>query len=112
MGPSGPPGPQGDAGPPGPAGPAGPAGLAGALGPPGPMGPEGRPGTAGTILRVFVQQCEPGGRCTARCNDDEFPIGGTCRRGDQFAMDENGVHCFSVREDESGMQARAICARK
>ncbi|MEZ0168086.1 hypothetical protein [Microvirga sp. TS319] len=111
-GPSGPAGPQGEAGPPGPPGPAGPAGAAGPSGPPGPPGPEGKPGMAGTILRVLVQQCAPGGRCAARCNDDEFPIGGTCNRNDHFAMDENSVYCFSVHEDESSTRARAICAKK
>lgn len=112
VGPPGPQGPDGQVGPPGPPGPAGPAGAAGPPGTPGPMGPEGKPGTAGTILRVLVQQCTQGGRCAARCDDDEYPIGGTCNRGDQFAMDETSVYCFSVNESDNGIRARAICARK
>lgn len=106
VGPSGPQGPEGQIGPPGPPGPAGPAGVAG------PAGPEGKSGTAGTILRVLIQQCAEGGRCRARCDDDEYPVGGTCNRGDQFAMDENSVYCLSMSDNESGMRARAICAKK
>jgi hypothetical protein len=114
-GPVGPPGPQGSegqAGPPGPPGPAGPVGVAGPAGPAGPVGPEGKAGIAGTLLRVLVQQCASGGRCSARCSDDEYPIGGTCNRGDQFAMDENSVYCFSMVEAEGSLRARAICAKK
>ncbi len=87
--------------------------MTGPAGPPGPMGPEGKPGTAGTILRILVQQCASGGRCSARCGDDEYPVGGTCNRGDQFAMDESSVYCFSVLADEEvSLRARAICAKK
>jgi hypothetical protein len=105
-------GAEGQMGPPGPPGPAGPTGVAGLPGPPGAIGLEGKPGPAGTVLRVLVQQCATGGRCTARCDDDEYPIGGTCNRGDQFAMDENSIYCFSVGENESSLRARAICAKK
>ncbi|MFD0462187.1 hypothetical protein ACFQY9_10150 [Microvirga aerilata] len=118
MGPAGPSGPQGIAGeigpigPPGPAGQIGPAGLTGPIGPPGPAGPEGKPGLAGTLLRVFVQECASEARCTARCDENEYPVNGTCNRGDRFDMDEVGVYCFSTSETPKGMVARAICARK
>jgi hypothetical protein len=121
AGPAGPPGSQGvpgeigPIGPPGPIGPIGPAGLTGPVGSAGPegkMGPEGKPGLAGTILRVFVQECVSQARCTARCNEDEYPINGTCNRGDRFDMDEAGVYCFSTTESPKGMIARAICAKK
>ncbi|HLM38088.1 MAG TPA: hypothetical protein VK434_00665, partial [Microvirga sp.] len=93
----------------GPAGPPGPAGLAG---PPGPMGPEGKPATAASILRVLVQQCASGGRCVARCADDEYPINGTCNRGDRLDMDESSIYCFSTDENAGATRARAICAKK
>ncbi|WP_213564021.1 hypothetical protein [Microvirga sp. 3-52] len=76
------------------------------------MGPEGKPGPAGTILRVFVQECASQGRCMARCEQDEYPINGTCNRGDRLDMDEVGVYCFSTGESPKGMIARAICAKK
>jgi hypothetical protein len=76
------------------------------------MGPEGRPGNAGTILRVLVQQCASGGRCVARCEEDEFPVNGTCNRGDRLDMDETSIYCFSMDENASSMRARAICAKK
>ena len=121
IGPAGPPGSQGAAGeigpigPPGPIGPIGPAGLTGPVGPAGPdgkMGPEGKPGLAGTVLRVFVQECASQARCMARCGEDEYPVNGTCNRGDRFDMDESGVYCFSTTESPKGMLARAICAKK
>ena len=108
-GPEGPAGPQGEAGPPGPPGPVGPVG---AIGPAGPAGPEGKPGRSGTILRVFVQQCNSGERCVARCESDEYPVNGTCARGDRPAMDELAVYCFSTSSDTNGVFARAICAKK
>jgi hypothetical protein len=76
------------------------------------MGPEGKPGTAGTILRVLVQQCEAQGRCVARCGEDEYPVNGTCNRGDRLDMDEVGIYCFSTSDNPSRMFARAICAKK
>jgi hypothetical protein len=109
AGPAGPPGPEGPPGPVGPAGPPGPVGLAGIAGPPGPPGPEGR---SGTILRILVQQCETGGRCVARCDDEEYPVNGTCNRGDRLDMDETSIYCFSMDENATAMRARAICARK
>lgn len=118
AGPAGPPGPQGVAGeigpigPPGPIGPIGPAGLTGPVGPAGPAGPEGKAGPAGTFLRVLVQECASQGRCVARCGEDEYPVNGTCNRGDRFDMDETGVYCFSTGDGAKGMMARAICARK
>lgn len=99
-------------------GPIGPAGLTGPAGPPGPVGPEGKagpegkPGPAGTILRVFVQACPSQARCMARCGEDEYPVNGTCSRGDRFDMDETGVYCFSTSESPTGMTARAICAKR
>jgi hypothetical protein len=48
----------------------------------------------------------------ARCNDDEYPIGGTCNRGDQLDMDETSIYCFSRDETASALRARAICAAK
>jgi hypothetical protein len=99
-------------GPIGPAGLTGPVGPSGSTGPEGRMGPEGKPGLAGTILRVFVQECASQARCTARCDEDEYPINGTCNRGDRFDMDEVGVYCFSTTESPKGMIARAICAKK
>ncbi|WP_262028550.1 hypothetical protein [Microvirga sp. Mcv34] len=48
----------------------------------------------------------------ARCNEDEYPISGTCSRGDRFDMDEAGVYCFSTGDGSKAMIARAICARK
>ena len=102
-GPAGPPGPQGPVGPPGPAGPMGPAGLA---------GPEGKPGSAASVLRVFVQQCASPGRCVARCAEDEYPVNGTCARGDRLDMDEAAVYCFSTSDNPGGLVARAICAKK
>jgi hypothetical protein len=106
QGPQGIPGPRGETGLEGPAGPAGPPGPAGPAGPPGPEGP------TGTILRVHVQQCASGGRCVARCGDDEYPVNGTCARGDRLDMDEAAVYCFATDENATGMRARAICARK
>ncbi|WP_245435601.1 hypothetical protein [Microvirga calopogonii] len=76
------------------------------------MGPEGKPGIAGTLLRVFVQECTAQGRCMARCAEDEYPISGTCNRGDRFDMDEASVYCFSTSDSAKGMIARAICAKK
>ena len=123
IGPAGPPGPQGAVGPagePGPAGPAGPPGQAGQLGPPGPAGPagsvgapgpEGKRGTAGTTLRVFVQQCPSGGRCVARCGQDEYALNGTCDQGDTLGLDETSVSCVSAFERAGPSRARAICAR-
>ncbi len=121
MGPSGMqgnPGEIGPIGPPGPIGPIGPAGLTGPVGPVGPAGPEGKTGpegkmgSAGTILRVLVQECTAQARCMARCGEDEYPVNGTCNRGDRFDMDETGVYCFSTGDSPNGMKARAICARK
>lgn len=76
------------------------------------MGPEGKAATAASILRVLVQQCTSGGRCVARCADDEYPINGTCNRGDRLDMDESSIYCFSTDENASAMRARAICAKK
>jgi hypothetical protein len=81
-------------------------------GPPGPAGPAGPAGAAGTVLRVLVQQCESGPRCVARCGESEYPVNGTCSRGDRLDMDEVAVYCFSAAETSSRMQARAICARQ
>ena len=111
-GPQGVPGPEGSAGPAGPPGPPGLAGPVGPAGPPGPAGPEGKAGSPGTVLRVFVQRCASGPRCVARCADEEYPINGTCNRGDRLDMDEVGIYCFSTAENPQGMLARAICARK
>jgi hypothetical protein len=86
--------------------------LTGPVGPPGPMGPDGKPGIAGTLLRVFVQECTAQGRCVARCDADEYPVNGTCNRGDRLDMDEVGVYCFSTNETPKVMMARAICAKK
>jgi GGDEF domain-containing protein len=60
----------------------------------------------------MVQQCATGGRCVARCGDDEFAVNGTCNRGDRLDMDETAIYCVSTREEQGGMVARAICARK
>lgn len=109
AGPPGPPGPQGLDGAIGPQGPAGPVG---AMGPAGPSGPEGKPGPAGTVLRVLVEQCASGTRCVARCGDDEYPVNGTCARGDRLDMDETAIYCVSTRDGAGGLSARAICARK
>jgi hypothetical protein len=76
------------------------------------MGPDGKPGIAGTLLRVFVQECTAQGRCVARCDADEYPVNGTCNRGDRLDMDEVGVYCFSTNETPKVMMARAICAKK
>lgn len=89
--------------------------MTGPVGPPGPegkQGPEGKAGSAGTALRVFVQECASQARCTARCDENEYPVNGTCNRGDRFDMDESGVYCFSTTESPKGMIARAICAKK
>jgi hypothetical protein len=48
----------------------------------------------------------------ARCGDDEYPINGTCARGDQLAMDESSIYCFSADENATSVRARAICAKK
>lgn len=124
QGPQGSPGPKGEpgqkgepgkdgvAGPAGPAGPIGPPGPAGAPGAEGPKGADGKDGLAGTILRAFVQSCGPGSRCIARCSAEEYPVNGTCNRGDRVEMDEAAVYCLSTQDNPKGLTARAICARK
>jgi len=61
---------------------------------------------------VFVQQCATAGRCIAHCDADEYPVNGTCNRGDRLDMDDGAVYCFSTSENAANMSARAICARK
>jgi hypothetical protein len=48
----------------------------------------------------------------ARCDQDEYPVNGTCNRGDRLDMDETGVYCFSTSDAAKGIMARAICAKK
>jgi hypothetical protein len=60
----------------------------------------------------MVQQCASTGRCVARCEADEYPVNGTCGRGDRLDMDELAIYCVSTREDTAAMMARAICAKK
>jgi len=129
AGPPGPPGPQGaqgvagyqglqgqqgvqgPEGEPGAMGPQGPSGPPGPIGPVGPPGPQGMPSTV-TSLRVLVAQCTGSGRCAARCADDEYPVNGTCARGDKFDMDEGAVYCFSTDDHVKELHARAICAKR
>ena len=84
----------------------------GPAGPAGPVGLEGKPGSVLTVLRVHLQQCSSGGRCVARCNDDEYPVNGTCNRGDRLDMDETSIYCFATDENAGATRARAICARQ
>jgi hypothetical protein len=43
---------------------------------------------------------------------EEYPVSGTCNRGDYLEMDETAVSCLSTQDNKNGLTARAICARK